>query len=68
VDHAARVEKAVELDAQAKDIADKVRDRKRANNGNGRKPDPELEALCFQLSRPLVTLSPMPPSSAPSPP
>jgi type I restriction enzyme M protein len=56
VDHTARVEKAredarphrekaAELDAQAKDLVNKVRDKKRANNGNGRKPDPELDAL-----------------------
>jgi type I restriction enzyme M protein len=60
VDHVARVEKAREearpyrekaadLDAQAKELQGKVRDKRRAANGSGRKPNPELEALETQL-------------------
>jgi type I restriction enzyme M protein len=60
VDHTARLEKAAEearphrakaaeLDAKAKDLANQFREKRRANNGNGGKPNPELDALETQL-------------------
>jgi type I restriction enzyme M protein len=60
VDHNARLEKAAQearphrekatdLDARAKELGDQFREKRRASNGNGGKPDPELDALETQL-------------------